>query len=252
MPVTSTTAVGRGVAREGGRGSPRGITVALLGADGAGKSSLLRDLPRMLPMSTSTLYMGVNLEASAVMLPTTRLVLALKRMRGRRPRMHAGPPTESSATPEGPAKRTADALKSGLRITNWIAEEWFRQAIVWWRQRRYDVVLLDRHFIADYYAYDVLAPGSSVGRRLHGYLLRRFYPRPTLAICLDAPPEVLRERAGEGSLEYLTKRRGEYLQLGDVFPHFHVVDTVRPREEVRSEVAGLITDFHRRHPGNRT
>jgi thymidylate kinase len=134
-------------------------------------------------------------------------------------------------------------------MANWIGEEWFRQAIVSLRQRRDDAILLDRHFIADYFAYDVVAPGKSLSRRLHGYLLRRFYPRPDLVICLDAPPEVLRERAGEGSLEYLARRRREYLQLGHVFSAFHVVDTARPPEEVRSEVAALIAEFSRGHAG---
>ena len=223
--------------------------MAVVGADGAGKSSLLRELPRILPMRVSTLYMGVNLETSSVMLPTTRLILALKRIRRRRPRMLAGPASEASARPSSPARRLAGTIKSGLRMANWIGEEWFRQAIVSLRQRRDDAILLDRHFIADYFAYDVAAPGKSLSRRLHGYLLRRFYPRPDLVICLDAPPEVLRERAGEGSLEYLARRRREYLQLGHVFSAFHVVDTARPPEEVRSEVAALIAEFSRRHAG---
>ncbi|MGH3470565.1 MAG: hypothetical protein ACRDPG_00785, partial [Nocardioidaceae bacterium] len=64
----------------------RGFTVALVGADGAGKSTVSRMLTRTaLPRPVKRIYMGVNLEASTLMLPTTRLLLAAKRARGGRP-----------------------------------------------------------------------------------------------------------------------------------------------------------------------
>jgi hypothetical protein len=94
--------------------------------------------------------MGVNLEASRLMLPTTRLALELKRRRGGRPDM-----VGSGAAPSG-RRGILRELRSGLRLANWVAEEWFRQAVAWYHERRGRVVLFDRHFLLDYYANDVL------------------------------------------------------------------------------------------------
>jgi hypothetical protein len=45
-----------------------GRTVALIGIDGAGKSTVAHEVVSRLPFDASYLYMGVNLEASPVML----------------------------------------------------------------------------------------------------------------------------------------------------------------------------------------
>ena len=70
-----------------GRASPAppeqiGRSVALIGIDGAGKSTVAHEVIGRLPFDASYLYMGVNLAASPVMLPTTRLALAIKSRRG--------------------------------------------------------------------------------------------------------------------------------------------------------------------------
>jgi thymidylate kinase len=128
-------------------------------------------------------------------------------------------------------------------MSNWIAEEWFRQLVVWAYQRRGYVVLLDRHFIADYYAYDIVGRNRGLSRRLHGFLLWRLYPRPDLVLCLDAPGSLLWKRKGEGQADLLERRRHEYLRLEQVFPNFHVVDASRSAPEVARHVANLIRDF---------
>ena len=48
------------------------VTVALIGADGAGKTSVARALERSRDLPIKYLYMGINTEASNHMLPTTR------------------------------------------------------------------------------------------------------------------------------------------------------------------------------------
>jgi thymidylate kinase len=101
-------------------------------------------------------------------------------------------------------------------------------------------VVFDRHFTADYHASDVAGSGRSLSRRVHGYLLTHLYPRPDLVVFLDAPPEVLFARKGEGTIASLARRRDEYRRLGATLPRFAVVEASEPLEHVVATVADLI------------
>lgn len=218
----------------------------MIGPDGAGKSTVSRLLERRpMPAPVKTIYMGVNLEASGMMLPTTRLALAIKSARGRRPDM-VGPGPVVHDHSGGPVRR---ALRGGVRtarLVMWLAEEWFRQIVAQYHRARGSIVVFDRHFYADYYHHHDVGSGADrlpSTSRVHGFLLRHAYPKPDLVICLDAPGTVLFDRKGEASAEWLEERRRQYLQLADVVPHFAVVDVDRPLDEVTRDVAALITDF---------
>ncbi|CAN5825455.1 hypothetical protein BH24ACT15_BH24ACT15_33040 [soil metagenome] len=220
------------------------LTVALVGADGAGKSTVSRLLRHVeMPAPVQTVYMGVNLEASSLMLPTTRLLLLAKRLRGGRPDLVAGrlqpaDPTVTPAPPRGWRRSTRD----GLRLTVWMLEEWLRQLVVTTYAVRGFIVVFDRHFFADYYDTDVAAdaPGRGGFARLHGWMLARVYPQPDLVICLDAPAEVLYLRKPESSVAWLEQRRQQYLRLANVVPAFEVVDVDRPLEVVVADVGDRI------------
>jgi thymidylate kinase len=216
-------------------------TVALVGPDGAGKSTVVKQVAAKLPLPVRVVYMGVNLEASTVMLPTTRLALAAKRRRGGRPDL-VGASLAPSSTDRSGARH---GLKSGLRLAGWVAEEWFRQLIAWSYELRGFVVLFDRHFFCDYYAHDVAGrgPGRPLTSRIHGFLLERVYPRPDLVICLDAPAGVLLARKREGTLDSLERRRAEYLGQAGLFRGFAVVDASRPPDQVVDEVVALVRRF---------
>ena len=226
-----------------------GFTVALIGPDGAGKTTLAKRLERELPMPARYLYMGVNAEASNSVLPSTRMIRALKRRRGA-PADAGGPPDPASVAkpkPNGAAKRARRAARTTLRLANQLAEESYRHLLAWQSVRRGTVVLFDRHFFADYYAYDIAndAP-RPLSRRIHGWALQRVYPRPELVVYLDAPAEVLLARKGEGTLEALERRRGDYLDLARVTPNFEIVDASKPLDEVASELVRVIEEFSRR------
>ncbi|HET6202578.1 MAG TPA: hypothetical protein VFI25_07220 [Planctomycetota bacterium] len=222
--------------------------MALIGADGAGKTTVGRRLEGAGDLPIKYLYMGINADASNHALLTTRAVHALRRLLGRR-RAQGGPPDPSRARerPRGVLRRSVRGLKSGLVRLNRLGEEWFRQALAWYWQRRGFVVLFDRHFYADYWAHDVAPNGRrSPGARLHGWLLRRLYPRPDLVVLLDAPAQVLFARKAEGSVELLERRRLEYLALAREWENLVVVDAGRPTGAVAGEVLEIIRRASRR------
>ena len=224
------------------------FTVALIGPDGAGKTTVARRLESSLDVPVKYLYMGVNPDASNHLLPTTRLAHALKRRRGAKPDTDGPPdPRRPAKAPPPGIRGVSSTSRSLLRVANRLAEEWHRQLVASLYLRRGAIVVFDRHFFADYYVYDVVRNGSrSLARRIHGFALRRFYPRPDLVIYLDAPAETLLARKGEGTLESLARRRGDYLALARVMEHFHLVDASRPIDEVTDDVVRLIGTFSER------
>jgi len=222
------------------------FTVAVIGPDGAGKTTITRRLAQETTLPVKYVYLGINLEASNLVLPTTRLLLEIKRARGGRPDM-AGPRDPERVKPlsKNPLKRLAAEVKAGLRMANQMAEEWFRQSVVWFYQRRGYIVLFDRHFLLDYYYYDVVSTKERpLGNRVHGFMLNHFYPRPDLVICLDAPAEVLFARKGEGTLESIERRRQEYRQLRGLVEKFVIVDATQSETKVLHDVSGIIEDFY--------
>jgi hypothetical protein len=191
-----------------------------------------------------TIYMGVNLEASTLMLPTTRLLLAAKRARGGRPDLVASSLRDVGEPPAAPSGRGA-ALRSTARMGVWMTEEWLRQLVALGHGLRGRIVVFDRHFLLDYYHADV-ASGPDARRRrgaaqrLHGWMLQRVYPKPDLVILLDAPAEVLHARKPEATVAWLEQRRQQYLELAPLVPEFVVVDVDRPLDAAVSEVVAAI------------
>lgn len=233
----------------------RMFSVAVVGPDGSGKTTICRRLGESLPLPTRYVYMGVSPDSSNLMLPTTRLLRAVKRRLGVPPDTH-GPrdPRSVRAAPRHPLKRALWTGKSLLALANRAAEEWFRQGVTWYYQWRGHVVLFDRHYFPDYYSYDIAptAEPKPLARRLHGAMLRHVFPKPGLMIYLDAPAEVLLARKGEGTAEVLEERRRAYLEMGQMVPHFAVIDATQPEDKVLADAQALILDFHaRRAPSRR-
>ena len=223
--------------------SRRGFTVALVGPDGAGKTTICRKLIAQIPWAKTYMYMGINQDACNVLLPTTWLWLRVKKLFGMHRSMGGPPPIRT----EEPPRRTSPlrTLKSLLRTMNLLAEEWFRQMLCSFAVYSGKIVVMDRHFVLDYYAHD-LSPTNrhrTIANRIHGCLLRRF-PVPDLIILLDMSPEQLFRRKAEGSVEALARRRQEYLALRNTFPHFVTLDASLPLDVVVRMSLDAITVFH--------
>ena len=228
------------------------LTVALVGADGAGKSTIGRKLQEIFPLPMKYVYMGVNLESSNLVLPTTRLLLEVKRARGQRPDITVPRDVYFQAqTRQKFTKRAAGGIKAALRLVNLIAEEWFRQLIVWYYTLRGYYVLFDRHFYFDYYAHDIADkdPKRPLSSRIHGFMLEKLYPKPDFVIFLDAPAEVLFARKPERTIEILESKRQEYIRLREVMKNYAVVDVSQPIDTVARQVCELIVNFQQNKDG---
>ena len=223
------------------------FSVALIGPDGSGKTTVAERLRESLPLPTKYVYMGVNHEAGNHLLPKTRFMQTWWRVMGKQ--RNAGGPREkngAAVVPErGMITRTLKTVKSSLSVLNRFAEEWYRQGIAWYYMRKHCVVIFDRHFFPDYYAYDIdKHTKRTTLQRLHGYMLNHFYPRPDLLVYLDAPAEILFQRKGEGTLELLEQRRNDYLEMRVMVKHLEIVDASRRLEEVVQDVSQRITNFY--------
>lgn len=221
----------------------RGLTVALVGADGAGKSTMTRALRAApLPGPVRTLYMGVNLEASSLMLPTTRLLVAVKRWRGGRPDLVGSPLRAVEAGDSPLPARFVRSSWNVVRFLVWAMEEWLRVAIALWFRWRGRLVVFDRHFVADYWDADIAPTQRPRSRcaRLHGWMLLHLYPKPDLTICLDAPAAVLHARKPESTPEWLEERRQQYLALAEQSRTMVVLDATRPFDVVLADVVRTV------------
>jgi thymidylate kinase len=225
----------------GEKSNRRGFTIALIGPDGAGKTTLAERLQRNLPFPIHYLYMGVSIDSSNLTLPTSRLIAHLKKRLG----LYSVPPHVDPATLPKASRRRGGWIRASLRFANRSAEEWYRQFVAWSYIRRGDVVLFDRHFVFEY------EPGSGAEDeaswdRLHRWCIDALYPRPDLVIYLDAPAEVLFARCQEYSIPYLAKRRESFLRQRDRVENFVTVDVTEPTEIVEREAIREILSYAER------
>lgn len=200
--------------------------ITLIGPDGCGKSAVAEQLIERMRIPVRRIYMGVNLDSSNIMLPTSRLQLSIRRWRGAPPDAD-GPRDPNSRNQQGGSrlKRALRFIKGGLRITNLIAEECFRLLVIrWWLLRGF-VVVQDRDFFVDYHEYDVVDTGCrTVWQRIHGRFLKHVYSKPDLTILLDVSTATMLARKQEGTEDSLQRRREHYRTFLDQMPAIDVVD----------------------------
>lgn len=219
------------------------VTVALVGADGAGKTTVGRALPAALGRPARYVYLGANPASATHALPTTRAVHRIRAARGRA--AAGGPPAlDHDLGPRTDGSLLASAVggvRGAGRVTNQVAEGTYQWAVIHWHRRRGRVVVVDRWHTADHHAHE-LAPGARLGRarRVHARFIRLAFPAPDLVVVLDAPAEVLHARKGEGTLAEVAHRREEYLDYLRTVGRGARVDASRPLGEVLDAVVDAV------------
>jgi thymidylate kinase len=222
-------------------------SIAIIGPDGAGKTTITEHLVRSQPDCFKYVYMGVNLDACNHVLPTTRWVRRVKRWMDRQP----GKP--STGEDGRPFRNASQRLRRGrlwaaARLINTLADEWYRQLVSWYYQWQGRVVVYDRHFVFDFWDEPSSGRRPTLGRRIHRWCLQSLYPRPDLVIFLDAPPEVLLARKKEWSLADLQRKRQTLMRAGKTMSNFHRIDATQSLEAVYAQVTRKIGEFFAAHP----
>jgi thymidylate kinase len=223
-------------------------TVAIIGADGAGKTTIANKLMRSFPLPMKYLYMGMNPQSSNFALPTSRIIYRLKMNRFQR-QSSAADNSDSTFLSLHTIEHRQDRrgrIGAAARLLNRLAEETYRQLVSWTYQFRGYIVLYDRHFLFDFSSKSTEESEHSqrVSSRIHLWFLNHIYPKPDLIVFLDAPPEVLITRKQEVPLEYLQARREAFLDKGEEVAGFIRVDADRPLDSVYEEVSRHIMQFY--------
>jgi thymidylate kinase len=184
-----------------------GRSVALMGPDGAGKSTLAAGLRSSFYLPVRSLYMGLHGAPPDVVVQPA--------VRGPRPPRHV---------------RIVRRTRRVLRL-------WHGASLAFLHRSRGRLVVFDR------YPYDVLLPTQGTPGptgRAYRWLVAHSAPRPDLIVLLDAPSETIYRRKREDSVEDLERKRRHYLGMRSRFPQLVLVDATRPADEVRRLVTSLV------------
>jgi thymidylate kinase len=190
--------------------SYRGMSVALLGPDGAGKSTLAQCLREEAFFPARVIYMGTGISGELTARPKPLRVL------------------------RGPL----------LFSLGGVATQWVRYLQGFAQRLRGRMVIFDR------YTEEALLPPKPFDpawRRAGRAVRRRLVcPPPELAIVLDAAGTVMYSRKGEHDAAKLEVERERYRALVMVLPHVIVVDAQQAPAAVCSQAMAGIWETYRR------
>jgi hypothetical protein len=167
-------------------------TVALIGGDGAGKTTIAKAVIQSSGLPMKYLYMGLSTRSSNYALPTSKLVLFLKKRMYRKAVQNSKShlPDDIPASELEYSEKTHGWLWNTFRFLNRLAEAYYRQIISINYQLQGNIVVYDRHFFFD------TAPGviNSHNQKLMLFRpitildLSHWYPKPALTIFWTLQP----------------------------------------------------------------
>lgn len=220
----SVGALGRRLAAWRGRNGRRGLVVALLGPDGAGKTALAEALAADRPLRARRVYLGTNRDGGDA--------LALHRW------------VDARRQASGRLGRVARPALHALGFVTHLGEQRYRHALALRHRARGGLVVFDR-FAFDLDVNVALQRARDTWRRrARNWLLHAGAPKPDVVLVLDAPGEVLYARKREHSPEQLERMRRAYLDLQARHPEVVVIDATRDGEAVRRTVTALLWARH--------
>lgn len=221
-------------------------TVALIGVDGAGKTTIANKLLETFPLPLKYIYMGLNIESSNYKLPTSHLILYLKLRAIKKKAKQTGNTDPAYLTTHHVAHRKQKRGNVGtiFRTFNRFFEAWYRLFVAWILQARGYLVLYDRYILFD------MAPNVGQEGKQHPvekafyWTLAHFYPEPDMVIFLEAAPEILYSRKQEVPVDYLSRKTAAILAEGKKVKNFVRVDAAQPLDEVYADVTQYIMQLH--------
>jgi thymidylate kinase len=221
-------------------------TIAIIGQDGAGKTTISNMVLKNVPLPFKYIYMGRNVQSGNFTLPTSKLIHAFKvRKYLKNHKLTGNEINKKFSLHEIDKHRKIDSrgkIGATLRLLNRLAEEWYRLIISKYYQLKGMVILYDRHFIFDYTQdkLDTSKLNNRLTTKIHRWTLDYLYEKPDLVLFLYAPAEVLYTRKGEATIEYLNARNEAFLMEGQKMPNFVVIDATQPVEKVYGDVVEKI------------
>jgi len=224
-------------------------SIAIIGQDGAGKTTISHMVLEKLPYKMKYIYMGRNVESGNYSLPTSKLIHRYKIYKYKKKhKLSDNSLAKKLSTHEIDKDRKVDTrgkLGATFRLVNRLAEEFYRYIISLSYQIRGYLVLYDRHFIFDFMPdkLDTNKQKSRMSTRIHNWFLNNLYEKPGLVIFLNAPAEVLYERKGEATIEYIRAKNDTFLDFGKKLKNFFVVDASQPVDKVFDDVTDQINRF---------
>ncbi len=224
-------------------------TIALIGADGSGKTTIAKMLLDSPPAKMKYLYMGLNIESSNYALPTSRLIYYLKLLKYKKKNKNLKDVNLKNLSlhelNDDRSTDTRSKLGATARMINRIAEAWYRQLISWIFQMRGYTVLYDGHYIFDSSTNQTgeELKNQRLTTKIHRWMINNMLSKPKLVFLLHAPPEVLFERKGEADIEYLKARTESFMKVGKSLKNFIVVDATQPIDKVFVDVFNKSKEF---------
>lgn len=201
---------------------PTGVFIAVLGPDGAGKSTLITELEQ---------DMAGAFRREAVY----HLRPGLLGKRG-----DGSPVTDPHGTPP------RSYATSTIKLAYYLADYFLGYVLkIYPKMARSTMVVFDRYYddlLVDQvrYRYGGSARLAELGSKL--------VPRPNLLLVLDAPEDVLLERKEEVERPELTRQRRAYLETAAKISNAYVLDAARGPAEITDDVSEITTDYlHERY-----